>query len=108
MKTAAIGLLLLSLIGLAVNRSSAAASVTQTKPDFSGTWKLDMSASNFGGPKSDLVYDALTLIIAHHDPELKITRKIFKKKREHSQELVYFTDSRGESNPTLDGKTTVK
>ncbi len=107
MKMLIIGLLLLSL-GFAFSPSSTAASAAQTKPDFSGIWKIDMSASDFGGRKSTPAYDELMLVISHHDPELKITRKIIKKKRERLQELLYFTDGRGESNPGLDGKTTIK
>jgi hypothetical protein len=99
---------LLFLLAFTFARSSTPTLAFQSKPDFSGMWKLDMSASDFGGPKTDLVYDGLTLTIAHHDPELKITRRVFKKSHESSQELVYFADGRGESNPALDGRTTVK
>jgi hypothetical protein len=106
-KTSIVVLLLLT-IGLASAQSIAPAPVVQTNPDFSGTWRLDMSASDFGGPKEGLVYDGLTLTIIHHDPELRITRRIFKKKRERSQEVVYFTDGRGESNPPIEGSGTIK
>lgn len=98
----------LSCLSVAFAESGEVAKV-QSKPDLSGTWTLDMSSSDFGGtPRKDLLYDAITLIIVHSDTELKIVRTMFKKKSERSQELVYFTDGRGETNPTMDGKDRVK
>ncbi len=80
----------------------------RSKPDLSGTWTLDMINSDFDGPKSDLVYDSLTLIISHHDPELRIIRKIAKKKKQWSQEVIYYTDGRGEKNSSFNKNETVQ
>ena len=71
---------------------------TQNKPDFSGIWLLNFSQSDFGMSKGHLIYDALTLVISHQTPELKVTRKWAKKKKEQTRELVYYTDGRGEKN----------
>jgi len=80
----------------------------QGKPDFSGTWALDMTNSRFNAPKSGLVYDSLTLIISQHDPQLEIVRKIAKKKKQWTQKLSYFTDRRGETNPSFNQNETVQ
>ena len=80
----------------------------QSKPDLSGTWTLDMINSDFDGPKSNLVYDSLTLVISHHDPELRIIRKIAKKKKQWSQEVIYYTDGRGEKNSSFNKNETVQ
>jgi hypothetical protein len=93
--------------GLFTERN-AAVSIAQAKPDFSGTWNLDMAASDFGASKRGLIYDELTLVITYHDPELKITRKMVKKNRERVLELVYFTDGRGESNPDFSSDAKIK
>ena len=68
------------------------------QPDLSGTWVLDMDRSNFGGPKSDLIYDSLTLVIEHREPEIKIRRILVKKRKETTHTLTYYTDHRGEVN----------
>ncbi|MCI0665346.1 MAG: hypothetical protein L0220_30155 [Acidobacteria bacterium] len=52
------------------------------QPDLSGTWVLDMDRSDLAGPKSGLIYDSLTLIIEHREPEIKITRKLVKDRKE--------------------------
>jgi hypothetical protein len=80
----------------------------QSKPDLSGTWTLDMINSDFDGPKSNLVYDSLTLIISHHDPELRIIRQIAKKKKQWFQEVIYYTDGRGEKNFSFNKNETVQ
>jgi len=68
--------------------------------NLSGTWRLDLKASDLGGAKPFLIYDALTLVISHQDPVLKITRQLTKKNKTTTQELTYYTDGRGETNPT--------
>ena len=80
----------------------------QGKPDFSGTWTLDMTSSRFDVPKSGMVYDSLTLIISHHDPKLELVRKIAKKKKQWTQNLIYYTDRRGETNPSFNQNETVQ
>ena len=78
------------------------------RPDLSGTWSLDFSASDFGVPKDEVPYDKLTLIISHNEPELRITRRVGKKAKERSQTVVYYSDGRGESNPLISGGPPVK
>ena len=73
---------------------------TTTVVNLSGTWSLDFNASDFGGSKTSFIYDSLTLLINHSDPVLKITRKMGKKKTTRSQALAYYTDGRGEKNPS--------
>jgi hypothetical protein len=68
--------------------------------NLTGTWTLDLKASDFGGAKSFLIYDSLALVISHSGPVLKITRKMTKKNKTTTQELTYYTDGRGETNPT--------
>jgi hypothetical protein len=80
----------------------------QSKSDLSGTWTLDMIKSDFDGPKSNLAYDSLTLIISHRDPELRIVRQIAKKKKQWSQEVIYYTDGRGEKNSSSNKNETVQ
>src|SRR4029453_7629705 len=71
-------------------------------PDLSGTWTLDIANSDLGQPRRDLLYDEMTLIILQNDPEVKITCKVVKNKKERSKELVYYSDGRGESNPGIE------
>ena len=79
-------------------------SVNGKRANSAGNWILDLSKSDLGSLKSDLLYDNVTLWISYHEPKITITRKLIKKKRERVQELVYYTDERGESNPTFTGK----
>jgi hypothetical protein len=76
----------------------------QTKPDLSGTWVLDLSLSDYGKSKNSLLFDELVLVIAHHDPELKVTRKMIKEKREASKEFTLYTDGRGKSQLVFTGQ----
>jgi hypothetical protein len=69
----------------------------QTKPDFSGTWLLDRAKGNVG---SSTTLDQ-PVKITHHDPELRITRMISSNGQPTAQEFVYYTDGRGETNPTI-------
>lgn len=108
MKKGGVILLPLLFITLCLAQGSKESFSRLSKPNFSGNWVLDMNESYFDGPKSDLIYDSLTLIISHQDPELKITRKLVKKKKERSQEVIYYTDGRGEKNSSFNEKETVQ
>ncbi len=68
----------------------------KTKPDFTGTWLLDPSRSNVGPSRTP----DRPLQITHHDPELKITRMVEHNGQVTGQDLIYYTDGRGETNPT--------
>jgi hypothetical protein len=65
-----------------------------TKPNFSGTWNLDVAKSDFGGapPPDSIVY-----VIEHKDPSLKITST----QKSQQGELA------NTRNLTTDGKETV-
>ncbi len=71
-------------------------SKTQSKPDLSGTWVFNPSQSNVGRASSA----KSEIKISHHDPELKIVRTIEINGQALQRELTYYTDGRGETNPT--------
>ena len=50
----------------------------------------------------------VTLTITHKEPGLKITRKVSVGDQQQAQELSYFNDGRGETNPAAFGNTNVK
>ena len=76
--------------------------------NLTGMWVLDVSKSDMGSLKANVLYDSLTLEITHDEPKLTIIRKITKDKRERLQRLEYYPDRRGEKNPTFTGSGTVK
>ena len=71
-------------------------SKSQTRPDLSGTWAFDHSRSNVG--KTSTAYNEIK--ITHHDPEFRIVRSIAVNGKSELKELIYYTDGRGEANPT--------
>lgn len=78
-------------------------------PDLSGTWQLDKSKSDFGPfDERPLSKADSTLVVAHHDPELKITRTLRLNGREETKEFAYYTDERGETNQSAFGVGEVK
>ena len=66
------------------------------KPDLSGTWAFDRGRSNVG--KNSSVNSEIK--ISHLDPELRILRTIDINGQPAQRELIYYTDGRGETNPT--------
>jgi hypothetical protein len=72
------------------------------KPDLSGTWEFDAARSNFARSRSS----PEQIKITHHDPELIIRRKIIVNRVSEERELTYYTDGRGEKNPTTSWVTT--
>jgi hypothetical protein len=79
------------------------------RPDLSGAWSLDRAKSDFGPFRdSPVVRAEVTLLIAHAGPELKVTRRERREGREQTTELVYYTDGRGELNPSTLGRVGVK
>lgn len=101
---------LLSVLLLLVSVTLVAAQGERRKdgknhPDLTGTWVLDKSKSDFGPFQSSPVVKAdVTLVISHREPELKITRRASLNGRSETQELAYYTDERGEKNPSVFGK----
>ena len=78
-------------------------------PDLSGTWELDRSKSDFGLFRDrPLARADATLVVAHRDPELKITRTLRLNGQQEVKEFTYYTDGRGETNPAAVGAGEVK
>ncbi len=87
---------LLSCAALCIAQEGNQKSASQSKPDLSGTWVLDKSKSKPGKKTG-----GLTLIISQHESEIRITRKSTLDGNEKNHELLYYSDGRGEKNPTL-------
>ena len=69
------------------------------RPDFSGTWRLDRSKSDFGAFEDKPLAKAdSTLVVEHRDAELKIRRTLSLDGQEEVKEFAYYTDERGETN----------
>ena len=88
---------LICAVGMTSTHAQAQQKPTKIKPDFSGTWLLDRAKGNVGSPATP----DQPLKIAHRDPELRITRMIPGNGQVTAQDFVYYTDGRGETNPTL-------
>lgn len=81
----------------------------RARPDLSGVWTLDKSRSDFGPFRDSPVAQAdVTWAVAHNEPELKITRRATREGREEVQEFAYYSDGRGELNPSTVGRVGVK
>jgi hypothetical protein len=82
--------LILVQLGFGQNRNA--------KPDLSGKWRLVDSriiqSSQPGGYTK-------TLTIVQRDPEIRVTSQLAENGPEKTLEQVYFSDNRGESNPTF-------
>jgi hypothetical protein len=77
--------------------------------DLTGRWALDKSKSDFGPFKESPVVKAdVVLVVAHSGPELKISRREERDGRAQTTELAYYTDGRGELNPSTLGRVGVK
>lgn len=99
----------LAFLSLLMICSSAAAQNAGGHPDFSGTWTLDRAKSDFGPfSESPVVRAEVTLVVAHAGPELKISRRERREGQERTTELAYYTDGRGELNPSTLGRVGVK
>lgn len=81
----------------------------KARPDFSGTWELDRSKSDFGLFRERPVSKAdSTLVVEHKEPELKITRTLRLGGRQETKQFAYYTDGRGETNPATIGAGEVR
>lgn len=78
-------------------------------PDLTGTWTRDNKRSSFAmlGDSPAARADE-TLVIVERGPEIKITRTLNFGGRVETQELIYYTDGRGETNPAMLGRVGVK
>lgn len=66
-------------------------------PDLSGTWEFDAAHSTVAKLKKT---PPERIKITHRDPELTIRRKISIDGAQEERDLTYYTDGRGETNPT--------
>ena len=80
------------------------ANKSKPKPDLSGTWEFDQKRSNVGKSNSSTPPEQIK--ITHHDPELKVERKVVVNGLPEVRALAYYTDGRGETNPTTAWLTT--
>jgi hypothetical protein len=105
--------LLSALLTLCLSAVAAAGDEIQkegkSRPDFSGTWRIDRSKSDFGGfSDRPLARADSTLVVEHKDPELKIRRTLSLNGQEEVKEFAYYTDERGEANQATLGVGEVK
>jgi hypothetical protein len=66
--------------------------IAQVKPNFSGTWQLDVVKSDFGGQPAP---ESMTLTIVHKDPSIKTTS---------TQKTAEMGEVKNDRNITTDGK----
>lgn len=87
------------IVGRAQNEKKGASA---TRKVLSGVWILE-------NQKAEYSFDTdmdLTLDITQNDPEIVVTRTYTYEGSENRQELHYFSDQRGETNPTIvEGQT---
>jgi hypothetical protein len=88
--------ILICALGTAAGYAQGKPRTPKTKPDLTGTWLLDRTRSNVGPSARP----EQPLKIAHHDPELRITHMIMDNGQLTGRDFVYYTDGRGETNPT--------
>jgi hypothetical protein len=77
----------------------------RSRPDLSGTWRLVESRNIRRNQPGTFTK---TLVITHRDPEIRVTTQLNENGRERSLEQVYFSDNRGESNPTFAENQTIR
>ena len=84
-----------ALIGLTVCGTVAA----QSKPDFSGDWKMNAEASNFGGMPAP---SSLTEKIAHEEPTVKVTTAQSGEFGDWNSDFIFTTDGKECLNKVAD------
>lgn len=89
--------ILICALGTTATPAQAKQKAIKTKLDFTGTWLLDTAKSNVG---SSATPDQ-PLKISHRDPEFRITRLVASNGQVNGRDFVYYTDGRGETNPTI-------
>jgi hypothetical protein len=99
-------LLIFAIASICVALPERQANQRSGTPDWNGTWVLQKSDD--GKNKSSQVTGNVTLVISQTGQEIKIARKHHETSNETVQELTYYTDGRGEMNPTSDGKRSLK
>ena len=76
-----------------------AGNASVVRPSLAGRWVLQFSS---GGQAANHI----ALDISQTEPEVRVTEKLASSAS--TRELTYYTDSRGETNPAIDGKKTLK
>jgi hypothetical protein len=86
---------LLLTVSVCLAQSSGKKSDKKTPPDLSGVWTLDYQRSSVDPAIKKKAVDYV-LTIVHREPEIRISKTYKQSGREHSEELVYYTDGRAE------------
>lgn len=94
MKTSVVAILVFLLVSLVVAQDNKSNPSQKTKPDFSGRWTLDFSEDSKG--KIEKAISEIVLMVKHQEPEIKFLDNADEK----AQELIYYSDGRGEENPS--------
>lgn len=94
MKTSVLVIFVMLLSSLVAAKDSRIASSQNSKPDFSGRWILDVSVDSKG--KVANATEEIVLIVKHREPEIQFLEIA----GVDEQEMNYFTDGRGEENPS--------
>jgi hypothetical protein len=84
-----------TLVAVLTVTAFAASLAAQTKPNYSGTWKLNVAKSDFGpipGP------DSQTNVIEHNDPVLKVNSTAERPQGKQNATLMYTTDGKEVTN----------
>lgn len=101
MKEMRIFVTILMTLSVASGISQTTSDASAPSPDFSGTWELDRKLStnhrNLSG------FEEMIYIISQKESTLRVARTMKTKKKERTQELIYYTDGRGEKNPIMYG-----
>jgi hypothetical protein len=72
----------------------------QDKPNLSGTWQIDKSKSKVTKDNPIMKGGMVFLTITHDETEVRIIQKTELNGQERVREFLYYTDGRGENNPT--------
>lgn len=98
-------LLIFAVAPFCFSFSSEQAKQGTVKPNLNGVWVLKSQSRKSDESQANV---APTVVISQTGQEIKITRKIHENGKESVQELIYYSDGRGETNPTSDGKDRLK
>jgi len=92
--------ILLSSVGAVPFGLSQQSKAGKSRPNINGVWVLDKSRSEVTEYGFNLDLD-MRLTIEQQEPQIRITRSYFQDGAENRQQLTYFSDGRGETNPTI-------
>jgi hypothetical protein len=95
MKKSVVAMLVMIFASLVVAQNAKTSPSQKSRPDLSGRWTLDFSEDSKG--KSVKATKVIVLVVKHQEPEIKFLENAGEEKE---QELNYYTDGRGEENPS--------